>query len=41
MFPKPQLPMEGFEPKTQETNNYRQEDCQPTKTEQQQKAIDS
>lgn len=41
MFPKPQPPMQAFEPKTQETNNYGEEDCQSTKTEQQQKATNS
>lgn len=38
MFPKPQLSMKPFEPKTQETNNYGEEHCQSTKTEQQEKA---
>lgn len=41
MFPKPQLPMQAFEPKTQETNNYGGEHSQSTKTEQQQKATNS
>lgn len=35
MLPKPQLHMQAFEPKTQETNNYVEGDCQSTKTEQQ------
>lgn len=41
MFPKPQLHMQVFESKTQETNNYGEGDCPSTKTEQQQKLTNS
>lgn len=41
MFPKPQLHMQVFESKTQETNNYGEGDCPSIKTEQQQKVTNS